>query len=133
MTQGYGGKQSVIAGVPWDSDNVRAFLEHSKQKRYVEQGSLYGFELGNEIQGPARSPLDGKVHRGLDAPFHADQFSRLSSMIAIPWARARVAGSLSSANTCIPVAAGASESIKTHTASPVGLAQGIWRSNRLLD
>ena len=87
MTQGYGGKQSVIAGVPWDSDNVRAFLEHSKQKRYVEQGSLYGFELGNEIQGPAHSPPDGKVHRGLDAPFHADQFSRLSSMIRCTAAR----------------------------------------------
>jgi heparanase 1 len=46
MTQGSGGKSRVISGVEWDTTNVRALLEYTKQKGFVERGSLYGFELG---------------------------------------------------------------------------------------
>ena len=85
-----GGKQLVRSGVPWDSTNVRALLEYSKQRGFVEQGSLYGFELGNEIQGPAHDPPPGHTHRGLSAPFHAAQFAELSKIIAEVWSDAAV-------------------------------------------
>ena len=51
MTAGFEGKGAVISGVPWDSSNVRALLQYTKQQGWFEKGALWGFELGNEIQG----------------------------------------------------------------------------------
>ena len=42
-------------------------------------------QLGNEIQGPAHDGPAGHVHKGLAAPFHAQQFVTLSKMIDEIW------------------------------------------------
>jgi hypothetical protein len=43
--------------------------------------------LRSEIQGPAHEPPAGRVHKGLSATFHAQQFITLSRMIDEIWGR----------------------------------------------
>ncbi len=43
--------------------------------------------MRSEIQGPAHEPPPGRVHKGLSATFHAQQFITLSRMIDEIWAR----------------------------------------------
>jgi hypothetical protein len=90
MTLGFGSKKAVIAGIPWDDSNVRALLQYTKQRGWFEKGSLYGFELGNEIQGPVQDGPDGTVHKGLSATFHAQQFIALSKMVREIWSSEEV-------------------------------------------
>lgn len=75
---GQGGKHAVGGwkqSRPWDPTNVKALLKYSADKKFVERGTLMGFEMGNEI-------TENEVRNGT---YWGQRFVELAALITEQW------------------------------------------------
>eukprot|EP01052_Picozoa_sp_SAG31_P002567 SAG31_NODE_91_length_26366_cov_6.792211_15_plen_660_part_00 len=66
-----GWKQSRV----WDPTNVKALLNYSAKKKFVEKGTLLGFEMGNEI-------TENEVGNGT---YWGERFLQLAALVNQQW------------------------------------------------
>ena len=66
-------RHSFNVSGPWDATNAAALLEYTAKRGYSRDTTLFGFELGNELQDD------------LPAPVLAAQYRKLSGMIDRLW------------------------------------------------
>eukprot|EP01050_Picozoa_sp_SAG11_P009334 SAG11_NODE_869_length_6814_cov_3.266865_2_plen_1291_part_00 len=75
---GQGGKHAPGGwrqAVPWDPTNVDALLAYSAEQKLAEEGTLLGFEMGNEI-------TENEVSNG---SYWGDRFVQLASLVRKHW------------------------------------------------
>ena len=75
---GQGGKHALGGWRPerpWDPTNVDALLAYSAEKKFVEQGTLLGFEMGNEI-------TENEVGNG---SYWGQRFVQLAGLVRKHW------------------------------------------------